>query len=78
MENAIKEKTTIEEILSVPGADLIMEKYGLPCLGCPMLQFEMGELTIGEACDIYQIDKKKLIADLNKIWKRKTKKSSKK
>ena len=69
--NKITEKTKIGDILAVKGSDKIVEKYGLPCLGCPMLQFEMNELTIGEACDIYQIDKKGLIAELNKLWTKK-------
>jgi len=59
------EKTTLEEILEFPGAEEVLLKYNVPCLGCPMAQMEMSSLTIGQICATYDINQEKLLADLN-------------
>jgi len=59
-------KTTLAEILEIPRAEEILAKYKVPCLTCPMAQYEMKELTIGDVCKMYGIDDKKLLAELNK------------
>jgi hypothetical protein len=59
------EKTTLEEVLGVSGAEEILAKYNVPCLSCPMAQIEMAGLTLGEICANYRIDIKNLLIDLN-------------
>lgn len=60
-------QTTLERILQIKGAEEVLQKHGVPCLSCPMANFEMQELKIGNVCNIYGIDAKKLIEDLNSI-----------
>jgi len=62
----INKNTTLEKILEKSGAELILAKHGVPCIGCPMAKFEMTELKIGEVCKTYGINVKKLLKDLNK------------
>lgn len=63
----IQKNTTLANILLVPGAEKILAKYNLPCLGCPFVQTEMESLKIGDACKMYGIDSKNLILELNEI-----------
>ncbi|MEM2192565.1 MAG: hypothetical protein QW179_01695 [Candidatus Hadarchaeales archaeon] len=65
-QNEITEETTLQEVMSYPGAVEILQKYRLPCLFCPMAAMEIGELKIGEVARAYGIDSKALIEDLNK------------
>lgn len=62
----ISEKTTLAEILDLPGAEEALVKYKVPCLTCPMAQFEMAQLTIGDICKMYNIDLETLVEALNK------------
>jgi len=62
----ITKTTTLEQILELPQAQEILAKYSVPCLACPMAQYEMKTLTLGAICQMYGIDEKKLLADLNK------------
>lgn len=66
MAQRITKQTTLEKILDLPNAQEILAKYSVPCLTCPMAQYEMKTLTIGEICQMYGIDIKKLLTDLNK------------
>ena len=59
------EKSTLQEVLEFSGAEDILLKYDVPCLGCPMAKMEMGSLTIGQICATYEIDQGKLLKDLN-------------
>jgi len=58
-------KSTLEEILEFSGAEDILLKYDVPCLGCPMARLEMQNLNIGQICAMYGIDLEKLLTDLN-------------
>ena len=62
----ITENTTLAEILKLPGAEKILAKYNLPCLSCPMAKFEMEKLKIGQVCQMYGIETKKLLKELGK------------
>ncbi len=57
----------LAEIMAKESAKIILAKHRVPCLTCPMAQFEIQELTIGDVCKMYGIDLKKLLDDLNKI-----------
>ena len=59
------EKSTLQEVLEFSGAEAVLLKYDVPCLGCPMAKMEMGSLTIGQIGETYGIDLGKLLKDLN-------------
>jgi len=54
------------DILEDAGKEKILAKYKLPCLSCPMASFEVGNLKLGEVCQIYDINLEKLLIELNK------------
>ena len=69
MANEITSQTSLQEIMSLPGAEEVLSQYKVPCLTCPVAKFEMEDLKIGEICKIYDLDEKGLIEALNKIAK---------
>jgi len=66
MKNKITKSTILSEILKDSKNVKILEKYKLPCLGCPCVQYEMDSLEIGQVCEMYKIDLKSLLEELNK------------
>jgi hypothetical protein len=60
----VTKNTTLAEILELPGAEEILAKYKVPCLTCPMAQFEIQKLTIGDVCKMYGIDVEGLICEV--------------
>jgi len=61
------EETTLEEILkSSPKNVEILVKHGVPCPTCPFAKNEMGKLKIGQICQLYGINLKSLLRELNK------------
>ena len=62
----ITKATTLEKIIEKKGADEILIKNGVPCLSCPMSQFEIDKLKIGEVCKMYGLNLEKILKDLNK------------
>ena len=62
----ITSNTTLAEILELEGAEKILVKYNLPCLTCPFAKMEMDQLKIGQICEMYGIDLKALLKELNK------------
>jgi len=67
MTQKIDEKTLLSDIINKKGAEEILAKYKVPCLTCPMAQYEMQSLTIGDVCQMYGLDLPKIITDLNKL-----------
>ncbi len=65
----ITANTTLAEIIKYKVAIKILEKYSVPCLGCPMAKFEMENLKIGDVCKMYGVDIKNLLKELNKVKK---------
>ena len=65
----ITSKTTLSEVLKHPGAKEILSDFNLPCLNCPMMALEMKGLTLGEACQMYNLNLKRLLEKLNKVEK---------
>jgi hypothetical protein len=59
------EDTTLKEVLEFSKGEDVLLKYKVPCLGCPMAQMEMGDLTLKDICSAYRIDLKNLLIDLN-------------
>ncbi|MEK9135059.1 MAG: hypothetical protein AAB451_02065 [Patescibacteria group bacterium] len=62
----ITRETILAEVLKTEGAEKILVKHNVPCLGCAMASMEMDKLKIGEVCQVYGIDSEKLLKDLNK------------
>lgn len=58
-------KTTLEKIMQVKGSEEVLAKNGVPCVSCPMAQFEMEKLEIGEVCKAYGLNLSKILKDLN-------------
>ncbi len=60
------EESKVKELLESEKGPEIMSKFGVPCPTCPHFLEEAGKLTIGDACETYGIDVKKLLEELNK------------
>ena len=58
---------TFEKVLGIKGAEKVLSKYQFPCLHCPMAKMEMGYLKLGDVCETYGIDLKKLLKELNQL-----------
>jgi hypothetical protein len=65
----ITEKTNLTEILNNPKLVEVLEKYHFPCLTCPFAKMEIENLEIGKICDLYGIEIKKVLKDLNEAIK---------
>jgi hybrid cluster-associated redox disulfide protein len=63
----ITEDATLAEILEYPEAKKILEKYNLPCLQCPFAKIEAEKLKIGQICQQYGIETKKLLKELSEV-----------
>ncbi len=59
-------KTTLGDALKIKGADKILEDFNTPCMHCPMAQYEMNQLTLGDICKTYELDLKSIVSELNK------------
>lgn len=62
----INENSTLAEVLENEGAESILKKYSVPCLSCPMMSFEMNKLTLKQISEMYGVNLKALIGELNK------------
>ena len=62
----ITKSSILKKILEKKGSEKILAKHNVPCVFCPMAKFEIEELKIGEVCEMYGIEAKKLLKDLNK------------
>lgn len=58
-------KTKLSKLIDDKKAQKILEKYDFPCLSCPHARYEMESLELGSICEMYGIDSKKLIKELN-------------
>jgi len=66
MQKKFTKNSSLSEILEKKGMEEILAKYNLPCLTCPMARFEIEGLKLGQVCETYGIDIKKLLEELNK------------
>ncbi|CEG13013.1 conserved hypothetical protein [groundwater metagenome] len=60
-------ESTYQEIIAKEKSYEILAKHGVPCVTCPMAKYEMGKLKLGDISEMYGIDLKALLDDLNKI-----------
>jgi len=63
----ITQKTTLAEIIKNNKAADILMQNGVPCLSCPMSQFEIDKLEIGKVCKMYGLNLAKILKELNKL-----------
>ena len=61
----IKKNSTLAEIIKKKGGSEILAKNNVPCLSCPMAQFEVDDLKIGEVCETYGLKLSKILKELN-------------
>lgn len=67
MLNKITKDTILAETLKIPKAEMILKKYHVPCLTCPMAAGEINQLKIGDVASMYNLDLKNLLKELNKL-----------
>jgi len=67
MQKQITKKSTLKEILEIKGADKVLAKYNTPCLSCPVASMELEKLQIGQVAEMYGLDLKNILEDINKI-----------
>ena len=67
----ITKNTTLAKIIEKKGGAKVLEKNGVPCLGCPMAQFEIDKLKIGEVCKMYELNLEKILKELNQVKSKK-------
>jgi len=65
----ITKSTTLEKIIEKKGAGEILAENGVPCMSCPMAEFEIDKLKIGEVCKMYDLNLEKILKELNKNGK---------
>jgi len=63
----IDENSTVAEVLDIKGAEEVLTKHNFPCLGCPMAKMEIDSLKLGQVCNMYGIDCKKILEDIGKL-----------
>ena len=63
----ITKDTTLSEIFENQKAGEVLAKHNVPCLTCPFASLEMNQLTLGQICEMYKIDLKSLLTDLNNL-----------
>lgn len=65
----ITQNTKLKEILEREELFDVLIEHGFPCISCPFAKLEMNLLYVKTICEMYNIDKKKLIKDLNDFLK---------
>ena len=65
MTKKINKESSLAEILKKPGMAEILAKNNLPCLYCPMARYEIEKLKLGDICQAYHLDLKKILKELN-------------
>jgi len=67
----ITKDTTLAKVLEIKGAEEILSKFQMPCLGCAMAQMEMDTLKLGDICSMYGLNLDKMLKELNEKMKAK-------
>jgi len=65
----ITSKTTLAKIIEQKNGTKVLIENGVPCLACPMSQFEIDKLKIGEVCKMYGLNEEKILKELNSLNK---------
>jgi hypothetical protein len=67
--NKFSNKSVLSEILKAKDGEEILHKHGVPCVTCPFAKMEMENLQLGQICQMYNLDLRKILSDLNKTAK---------
>jgi len=65
--NKFSADSILGDIIKVPEAYEILKKYGVPCITCPMMAYELNSLKLGDISKMYGVDLKELLEELQKI-----------
>ena len=57
--------TKLGEIIESSNGNEVLHRNGVPCVTCPMAQFELETLEIGQICEMYGLDLEKILNELN-------------
>ena len=72
----INKNTLLAELFEREEYKRALEALGVPCFSCPFFKEEASYLTVGEVCERFNLDFKKLIKELKlaskKYGRRKT------
>lgn len=60
------EESTLEDLLKGGVPMELLYKYGVPCIACPMAQFEMSMLKLKDIKNFYGVDIDSLLKEINK------------
>jgi len=63
----VTEKTKLEELFKLDGVTDILLSHNFPCVMCPMAKMEMDLLDLGSVCEMYGINKKDLLNEINEF-----------
>lgn len=61
----INKDTSIAEILKTKKGEEVLQKYGLPCLGCAFAAQEIEFLKLGDVGEKYDLDVESIIKEVN-------------
>ncbi len=57
--------TKLSEIIQESKGNEVLHSNGVPCVTCPMAQFELEILEIGQICEMYGLNLGKILKELN-------------
>jgi len=63
----ITPQTTLAQVLQIPGALEVLQKYAVPCIVCPLAGAEMYYLTLEAIAKAYGLDLQGLLKELEKL-----------
>ncbi len=63
----VTEETTLKQILSVPGAEKVLQELKIPCMACPFASMEMETLEIGRIAQAYGLNLEEILDKLNNL-----------
>lgn len=63
----VDKDTKLGEILEKQEAAKVLAQNKVPCLGCPMANIEMDQITLAQICEAYGLDYEKIKEDLKEV-----------
>lgn len=61
--------TKLKDVLKIKGGSEVLAKYHMPCLTCPMAAMEIEKLKLGQISEMYGLDIKNMLKELNSLKK---------
>ena len=63
----VSENTVLADLMSNEKALMVLKKYKVPCLTCPMASQEIKTLTIGQVAKSYGLNIEEMLNELKQI-----------